>query len=65
MIVAPRVIRPADKIRIFCTIINKHWQNTKVRALIYTDEQEISASEQILLPNIPSTLGMVVSIFSV
>jgi CD109 antigen len=58
-VVAPRVVRPAEKIRISCTVLNKYWTNLKVKALIYTDEQEIVSGEQEFLPMVPNTIAMV------
>ncbi len=58
---APRVIRPAEKIRISCTIMNKYWENIMVKALIFTDEQEIVSGVQEFLPNVPNIIAMVVS----
>lgn len=58
IIVAPRVVRPAEKVRISCTIMNKHWANLMVKALIFTDEQEIVSGIQEFLPNVPNTIAM-------
>jgi CD109 antigen len=59
MIVAPRVVRPAEKIRISCTIMNKRWNNLIVKALIFTDEQEIVSGFQEFIPNVPNTIAMI------
>ena len=59
IIVAPRVVRPAEKVRISCTILNKHWDNLIVKALIYTDEQEIVSGRQEFLANVPNTIAMI------
>ena len=58
--VAPRVVRPAEKIRISCTIFNKRWQNLMVKALIFTNEQEIISGIQEFLPNVQNTIAMTV-----
>ena len=55
---APRVIRPSDKLKIVCTIINKKWTDLNVRALIYTKEQEIATGIQQFKPNVPDTIGL-------
>jgi hypothetical protein len=54
----PRVVRPAEKIRISCTIMNKLWTNLMVKALIFTDEQEIASGVQEFLPNVPNTIPL-------
>jgi hypothetical protein len=59
--VAPRVVRPAEKVRISCMIMNKLWSNLMVKALIFTDEQEIVAGKQEFLPGVPNTIAMMVS----
>ena len=57
---APRVVRPAEKVRISCTIMNKQWNDLLVKALIFTDEQEITSGIQEVLPNVPNTISMMV-----
>lgn len=59
MIVAPGVVRPAEKVRISCTIMNKHWHQLIVKALIFTDEQEIVSGYQEFIPNVPNTIAMI------
>ena len=61
MIVAPGVVRPAEKVRISCTIMNKHWNNLIVKALIFTDEQEIVSGYQEFIPNVPNSIAMIVT----
>lgn len=63
MIVAPRSIRPAEKIKISCSIMNKYWNNMIVKALIFTDEQEIASGFQEILTNVPNTIALTVNIF--
>ena len=58
MIIAPKVIRPAEKIRISATILKKDWSNLKIKALIFTDEQEIASGFQDFIPNVPNTIVM-------
>jgi hypothetical protein len=62
MIVAPRVIRPAEKIRISVNIMNKQWKNVIVKALIFTNEQEIVSGSEECIPNVQNTIGMIVKI---
>ena len=57
---APRVVRPAEKVRVSCTIMNKLWTNLMVKALIFTDEQEIASGVQEFLPNVPNTIALVI-----
>jgi hypothetical protein len=40
--------------------MNKLWSNIMVKALIFTDEQEIVSGTQEFLPNVPNTIAMVV-----
>ena len=61
IILAPRVIRPADKIKISCNIMNKYWNNIIVKALIFTDEQEIASGSQEFLINVPDIIPLAVS----
>ncbi len=61
LIVAPRVIRPAEKIRITATILRKDWPNILVKALIYTNEQEIASGIEEFLPNVQGAIVMQVS----
>jgi hypothetical protein len=56
------VVRPAEKVKVTCTIMNKHWQNLIVKALIYTDEQEIVSGYQEFIPNVPNAIAMIVII---
>jgi hypothetical protein len=42
-------------------IMNKLWSNLLVKALIFTDEQEIVAGKQEFLPGVPNTIAMMVS----
>lgn len=63
LIVAPRSIRPAEKIKISCSIMNKYWNNMIVKALIFTDEQEIASGFQEILTNVPNTIALTVNIF--
>ncbi len=60
VIVSPRVVRPAEKIRISCTIFNARWTqpHLTVKALIYTDEQEIVSASSDFLPRLPSYISM-------
>ncbi len=58
LIVAPRVVRPSEKVRISCTIFNKLWQNLVVKALIFTNEHEVVSGTQELMPNVPATISM-------
>ena len=58
IIIAPKVVRPAERIRISCTIMNKHWKNLMVKALIFTDEQEVVSGIQEFLPNVPNSIAM-------
>ena len=44
IIVAPRVIRPNEKIKISCRIFNKKWTNLTVKALIYNQMEEVASS---------------------
>jgi hypothetical protein len=64
VIIAPGVVRPAEKVRISCTIMNKRWNNLIVKALIFTDEQEIVSGYQEFIPNVPNAIAMIVNIFS-
>ena len=52
------MIRPAAKLIISCTIINKEWNDTIVKASIYTEEQEIVSGSQEFQPNIPNTISI-------
>jgi hypothetical protein len=58
MIIAPRVIRPAEKIRISATILKEDWHQIRIKALIFTDEQEIASGMQDFIPNVPNTIVM-------
>ncbi len=58
IIVAPRVVRPAEKIQISCSIMNKLWDNILVKALIYTNEQEITSGVQEFITNQPGNIAM-------
>lgn len=58
LIIAPRVIRPAEKIKISCSILNKQWYNIMVKAYIITDDQEIASGFQELIPNVPNTIAL-------
>ena len=60
---APGVVRPTEKIKISCTIMNKEWNNLIVKALIFTDEQEIASGVQEFLVNVPDTIAMLVNIY--
>jgi hypothetical protein len=61
LIVAPRVIRPAEKLRITATVMRKDWTNLLIKALIFTDEQEIASSTEQFLPYVQNTIVMQVS----
>ena len=63
LIIAPRVIRPAEKIKISCSILNKEWSNIMVKAYIITDDQEITSGFQELIPNVPDTIALKVNNF--
>jgi UDP-glucose 4-epimerase len=58
--VAPRVIRPAEKIKISCSIMNKYWNNIMVKALVFTDDQEIASGYQEFLTNVPNTIAITI-----
>ncbi len=58
LIVAPRVIRPAEKIQISCSIMNKQWENILVKALIFTHEQEIASGVSEFLANQPGNIAI-------
>lgn len=57
IIVAPRVIRPAEKVQISVSIKNKLWDHIMVKALIYTSEQEIASGVQELTSNQPNNIA--------
>ncbi len=44
--------------------MNKRWNNLIVKALIFTDEQEIVSGYQEFIPNVPNAIAMIVNIFS-
>ena len=58
IILAPRVIRPADKVKISCTIFNKIWVNVIVKAIVFTDDDEIASGYQELMPFLQNTITM-------
>jgi len=58
--VAPRVIRPAEKLKISCTIMNKYWDKIMVKALIFTQEQEIASGVQEFLTKVTNTIAIMV-----
>ena len=60
IIIAPRVVRPAEKIRINVNIMNKLWTELTVRSLIYTNEQEIVSRSQECTQNMQNTVAMIV-----
>jgi len=43
--------------------MNKYWNNMIVKALIFTDEQEIASGFQEILTNVPNTIALTVDIF--
>jgi hypothetical protein len=62
VIVAPRVIRPAEKLRITATVMRKEWTSLMIKALIFTDEQEIASSTEQFLPYVQNTIVMQVGL---
>lgn len=60
VIVAPGVVRPRDKVRISCTIMNNEWHNLFVKALIFTDEQEIASGYDEFIPNVSNTIALTI-----
>jgi hypothetical protein len=62
LIVAPAVVRPDEKFHISVNIFNKQWNNTIVKALVFTDEQEISNGYQECSPSFLNTISIKVSL---
>jgi hypothetical protein len=61
-IVAPAVVRPAEKIKISVNIFNKQWNDVIVKALVFTDEQEVVSGFQECSANIQNDIAMIVSL---
>lgn len=58
MILAPRVIRPAQIISISVTILRKTWSSIMVKALIANDHMAVASAEDLCMVNVPHTLKM-------
>lgn len=58
MILAPRVIRPAQIISISVTILRKTWTSIMVKALIANDQMAVASAEDLFMVNVPHTLKM-------
>ena len=58
MILAPRVIRPAQIISISVTILRKTWTSMVVKAMIANDHMAVVSAEDLFMINVPHTLKM-------
>ncbi len=59
---APSVVRPAEKVTISVNIFQKQWKEVIVKALFFTDDQEIISGYQECWPNIQNKIAMIVSV---
>ena len=58
IILAPRLVRPAQIVSISITILRKEWNPIMVKALIANDDTAIAAAEDLMMVNVPRTLKM-------
>ena len=60
IIVAPRVVRPAQIVTISVTILRKSWDPIRVKALISDDRKGIASAEDSFMVGVPGTLEMLI-----
>ena len=58
---APRVFKPSDQLQITCIIINKNWQSIIIKALLYTEFEEVAAGLQMIESGEPNTITLAVT----
>ena len=56
MIVGPKLIRPADIVSVWVTILNDQWPLTHVAVSLFSKHDELASSEEKLLPRIPTAI---------
>ena len=56
MIVGPKIVRPLDIVSVWVTILNKDWSAITVAVSLFSQNEEIAANEQRLIPEIPTAV---------
>lgn len=57
IIIGPKLVRCADTISVWVTILNRDWSKISVAVSLFNEQDEVASNEDVLIPRIPTGIS--------